>query len=70
MTKRNPEKTTTLPSGYIGVYHATGGKGWEACVADFVKGRADLISLGIYATKQQAVAARAKYWKAKERRAA
>lgn len=67
--KRSTERTTTLPSGYIGVYSAPGG-GWEACVADVVKGKPDLISLGIYATKREATVARAKYWKAKERQAA
>jgi hypothetical protein len=67
--KRNTERTTTLPSGYIGVYRAPG-RGWEACVADIVKGKPDLISLGVYPTIRAAVAARAKYWKAKERQAA
>jgi len=55
-------------SGYVGVYRARGG-GWEACVADIVKGKPDLILLGVYATKREAAVARAKYWKAKERAA-
>jgi hypothetical protein len=69
MIKRS-EKTTTLPSGYIGVYRASGGKGWEAYVADVVKGKPDLVLLGVYPTIRAAVAARTKYWKVKERRAA
>jgi hypothetical protein len=69
VSKYKIEKTTTLPSGYVGVYRARGGR-WEACVADVVKGKPDLISLGVYATRREAAVARAKYWKAKERQAA
>jgi hypothetical protein len=52
-----------LPSGHVGVYRASDGRRWEA----FVMGKADLVSLGVYATIREATAARAKYWKAKDR---
>jgi hypothetical protein len=52
-----------LPSGHVGIYRADDGKGWEAYV---MPGRA-LVLLGVYASKRAAVAARAKYWKAKDR---
>jgi hypothetical protein len=67
MTKPKFKEIAALPSGHVGVYRADDGKGWEAYVADVVKGKPDLILLGVYATKRAAVAARAKYWKAKER---
>jgi hypothetical protein len=61
MTKRKP--AAPLPSGHVGVYRANDGKRWEAYVM-----RKDLVLLGVYATKRAAVAARVKYWKAKEAR--
>lgn len=63
MTKLKLEKTAALPSGYVGVHRAPGGK-WEAYVLE-----KDLVLLGTYATKRAAATARAKYY-AKERRAA
>jgi hypothetical protein len=56
------KEIAALPSGYVGVHRA--GKRWEAYVIE-----KDLILLGVYATKPAAVAARAKYWKNKERQA-
>jgi hypothetical protein len=61
MSKRKFKEIAALPSGHVGIHRAKGGK-WEAYVMED-----DLVRLGVYATKQQAVAARAKYWKAKER---
>jgi hypothetical protein len=58
------EKTTTVPSGYVGVYRADDGKRWEAYVAE-----RDLVLLGVFATRRAAAVARAKYWQAKERAA-
>jgi hypothetical protein len=60
MTKRKP--ASPLPSGHVGIYRADDGKRWEAYAME-----KDLVLLGIYATKRDAVAARQKYWKAKER---
>jgi hypothetical protein len=62
MIKRKP--AAPLPSGHAGVYRADDGKRWEAYAME-----KDLVRLGVFATKRAAVAARAKYWKAKERRA-
>jgi hypothetical protein len=62
MTKGKLKEIAALPSGYVGVHRA--GKRWEAYVME-----KDLILLGVYATKPAAVAARAKYWKTKERQA-
>jgi hypothetical protein len=62
MTKRKTRESTALP---VGVYRASSGKGWEAYVME-----RDFVLLGVYPTIRAAVAARAKYWKAKERRAA
>jgi hypothetical protein len=50
-----------LPSKRAGVYRA--GKRWEAYVMEN-----DLVLLGAYPTIRAAVAARDKYWKAKEPR--
>jgi hypothetical protein len=60
---RREEVTAALPSGHVGVYRAGDGKRWEA----YVMGKNDLVLLGAYATIREAAAARAKYWKAKER---
>jgi len=65
MTKRKTEGIAPLPSGHVGVYRASNGKGWEAYVME-----KDLVLLGVYPTIRAAVAARAKYWKVKARRAA
>jgi hypothetical protein len=60
-TKRKTKEIAALPSGHVGIYRA--GSRWEAYVMEN-----DLISLGTYATKRAAIAARAKYWKARERK--
>jgi hypothetical protein len=63
MTKRKFKEIAALPSGHVGIYRADDdGKQWEAYVME-----RELVLLGIYPTKRAAVAARAKYWKAKER---
>jgi hypothetical protein len=64
MTKRKFREIAALPSGHVGIHRAPDGRRWEAYVME-----RDLILLGVYATKHAAVTARAKYWKAKERRA-
>jgi hypothetical protein len=64
MTKRKSRDAAPLPSGHAGVYRADDGKRWEAYVAD----GGDLVLLGVYPTIRAAVAARAKYWKAKDAR--
>ena len=64
MIRRKFREIAALPSGHAGIYRAPDGRRWEAYVLD-----KDLTLLGVYATKQAAVTARAKYWKAKERRA-
>jgi hypothetical protein len=61
MTKRFKE-IAALPSGHVGVYRADDGKRWESYVME-----RDLLLLGVFASKRAAVAARAKYWTAKER---
>ena len=65
MSTRKFKEIALEPSGHVGVQRARNGKGWEAYVLD-----KDVTLLGVFATKRQAVAARAKYWKAKDRRAA
>ena len=64
MIRRKFKEIAALPSGHVGIYRASDGKRWEAYVME-----RDLVRLGVYATKRAAVAARAKYWKAKERAA-
>jgi hypothetical protein len=59
MTKR--KEIAALPSGRVGIHRANGG-GWEA----YVMGEDDLVLLGVYASVRAAVAARAKYWRAKQ----
>jgi hypothetical protein len=54
---------TALPCG---VSRAEDGKRWKAEVLE----RKGFIALGVYPTIRAAVAARAKYWKAKDRRRA
>jgi hypothetical protein len=61
-TKRTTREIAALPSGHVGVYRAGDGKRWEAYVMEN-----KLVLLGTYASKQAAAAARAKYWKGKER---
>jgi hypothetical protein len=58
--RRKTKQIAALP---VGVYRTS--KGWEAYVA----APRSLVLLGVYATKRAAVAARASYWKAKERAA-
>jgi hypothetical protein len=58
-------RSQTHDLGHVGVYRASNGKGWEAYVME-----KDLVLLGVYPTIRAAVAARAKYWKVKARRAA
>jgi hypothetical protein len=70
MTRRRMKEFAALPSGHAGVYRAGASRGWEAYVADIVKDKPDLILLGVYSTKRAAIAARAKYWKTRERKAA
>lgn len=50
----------------VGVSRAGNGKGWTAHVLE----RKGFVTLGTYASIRAAVAARAKYWNAKTRRAA
>jgi hypothetical protein len=64
MSKRKFKEIAALPSGRVGVYRASDGKRWEAYVME-----KDLVLLGVYSTIRAAVAARAKYWKAKQRHA-
>jgi hypothetical protein len=63
VTKRKRQGTERLPSGqptkHVGVYHADNGKGFKACDQAFVL-------LGVYGAVAQAIAARKKYWQAKE----
>jgi hypothetical protein len=63
MTARRLEEIAALPSGHVGIHRADDGKQWEAYVMEPRK----LVLLGLYATKRAAIAARARYWKAKER---
>jgi hypothetical protein len=56
------KEIAALPSGHVGVYRADDGKRWEAYVME-----RDLVRLGVFASKRAAVAARAQYWKAKDR---
>jgi hypothetical protein len=58
--RRKMREIAALPSGHVGVYRADDGKRWEAYVME-----RDLVLLGVYATRRAAVAARAKYWRAK-----
>jgi hypothetical protein len=58
MSKR--KRNVALP---VGVYPDKNGKGWKADVLE----RKGFVLLGVYSTIRAAVAARAKYWKAKER---
>lgn len=53
-------------SGHVGVTRAADGKRWEAYV--LVMGKDEPVLLGTYPSIRAAVAARAQYWKAKERR--
>jgi hypothetical protein len=62
MTKRRRKDIAALP---VGVSRAENGKGWKADVLE----RKGFVLLGVYPTIRAAVAARAKYWKAKERAA-
>ena len=62
MTGHQPREIAALPSGHVGIYRADDGKRWEAYVME-----RDLVLLGVYPTVRAAAAARAKYWKAKER---
>jgi hypothetical protein len=62
MSQRKNEEIAALPSGHVGVYRADDGKRWESYVLDSA-----LILLGVFTRKRAAVAARTKYWKAKER---
>jgi hypothetical protein len=56
-------KSRPAPSGHVGIYRADDGKRWEAYV---MPGRT-LVLLGVYTSKRAVVAARAKYWKGKDR---
>jgi hypothetical protein len=62
MTKHRRKDNAPLP---VGVSRAKNGKGWKADVLE----RKGFVSLGVYPTIGAAVAARTKYWKAKERAA-
>jgi hypothetical protein len=63
MTMTRTREIAALPSGHVGVYRASDGKRWESYVME-----KDLVLLGVYPTIRAAVAARAKYWTAKERK--
>ena len=55
------KEIAALPSGHVGVYRAPDGRRWEAYVME-----KDLVRLGVYATKREAVEARAEYWRARK----
>jgi hypothetical protein len=66
MSRRKFKEIALERSGHVGVRRAKDRKGWEA----YVMGEDDIVLLGVYPTIRAAVAARARYWRAKERRAA
>ena len=57
------KEIAALPSGHVGVYRAPDGRRWEAYVME-----KDLVLLGVYATKREAVEARIEYWRSHVRK--